>query len=119
MITFDNNIVTQRLENLKKEFQALIEKKNEPENTAGNGIYTRYKNPIITAAHTPLEWRYDFDPNTNPLLLERIGINATFNAGALKWNNKYITVVRVEGVDRKSFFAILGQTLCYPSNRRT
>ena len=106
MITFENNIVTQRLENLKKEFQALIEKKNEPENTAGNGIYTRYKNPIITAAHTPLEWRYDFDPNTNPLLLERIGINATFNAGALKWNNKYITVVRVEGVDRKSFFAI-------------
>lgn len=106
MITSENNIVAYRLENLKKEFQALIEKKNEPVNTAGNGIYTRYKNPIITAAHTPLEWRYDFDPNTNPLLLERIGINATFNAGAIKWNNKYITVVRVEGVDRKSFFAI-------------
>ncbi|MEM0576494.1 glycoside hydrolase family 130 protein [Flavobacterium polysaccharolyticum] len=106
MITSENTIVADRLENLKKEFQKLIEKKNEPENTAGNGIYTRYKNPIITAAHTPLEWRYDFDPNSNPMLLERIGINATFNAGALKWNNKYITVVRVEGVDRKSFFAI-------------
>ena len=71
-----------------------------------NGIYTRYKNPILTAQHIPLEWRYDFNPETNPYLLERIGVNATMNSGAIKWNDKYILVVRVEGVDRKSFFAI-------------
>lgn len=70
------------------------------------GIYTRYKNPILTAQHIPLEWRYDFNPETNPYLLERIGVNATMNSGAIKWNDKYILVVRVEGVDRKSFFAI-------------
>lgn len=72
----------------------------------GNGIFDRYTYPVITAEHTPLFWRYDLNPETNPYLLERIGINATFNAGALKWNDKYLLVVRVEGNDRKSFFAI-------------
>ncbi len=71
-----------------------------------NGIYTRYKNPVITHKHIPVTWRYDLDPETNPHLMERIGFNSTMNAGAIKWDNKYLLMVRVEGVDRKSFFAI-------------
>ncbi|MFB9110891.1 glycosidase [Flavobacterium gyeonganense] len=91
---------------LEKEHQTLIRLKNEPQNTIGNGIYQRYKNPVMTAAHVPLNWRFDFNENTNPFLLERIGMNAAFNAGAIKWNGKYLLAVRVEGIDRKSFFAI-------------
>ncbi len=71
-----------------------------------NGIYNRYQYPILTAAHTPVEWRYDLNAKTNPFGMERIGINATFNAGAIKWKGRYILAVRVEGVDRKSFIAI-------------
>jgi len=88
-----------------KRFNKLIAKKNKPV-SASNGIFNRFKNPIITANHAPIHWRYDLNKETNPLALERIGINATFNAGAIKFNNKYILCVRVEGVDRKSFFAI-------------
>jgi 4-O-beta-D-mannosyl-D-glucose phosphorylase len=93
------------LQKEKKRFAKLISKKNKPVSVS-NGIYNRYKNPIITANHAPLHWRYDLNAETNPLALERIGINATFNAGAMKWNNKYVLCVRVEGVDRKSFFAM-------------
>lgn len=71
-----------------------------------NGIYSRYKNPILTRDHIPLHWRYDLNPETNPMFMERIGFNSTFNAGAIKWNGKYLLAVRVEGNDRKSFFAI-------------
>jgi 4-O-beta-D-mannosyl-D-glucose phosphorylase len=71
-----------------------------------NGIFNKYKNPIITRDHIPLNWRFDFNEKTNPFLMERIGFNATFNAGAIKFNGKYILAVRVEGNDRKSFFAI-------------
>jgi len=71
-----------------------------------NGIFVRYKNPVLTAAHTPLTWRYDFCESDNPFLQERIGINAVFNAGAIKFNNKYLVVARVEADDRKSFFAV-------------
>jgi 4-O-beta-D-mannosyl-D-glucose phosphorylase len=91
---------------IENEFQQLIKKKNESQSSVGNGIFVRYKNPIITASHTPIEWRYDLNENTNPLLLERIGINAAFNSGAIKWENKFILAVRVEGFDRKSFIAI-------------
>jgi 4-O-beta-D-mannosyl-D-glucose phosphorylase len=91
---------------IEHEFQQLIEQKNESQPSVGNGIFVRYKNPIITASHTPIEWRYDLNENTNPLLLERIGINAAFNSGAIKWENKFILAVRVEGFDRKSFIAI-------------
>jgi 4-O-beta-D-mannosyl-D-glucose phosphorylase len=91
---------------LEKEHKSLIEQKNEPLQIAGNGIYERYKNPVVTAAHTPLNWRFDFNESTNPFLQERIGVNAAFNAGAMKWNGKYLLAVRVEGIDRKSFFAI-------------
>ncbi|MCO5286385.1 MAG: glycosidase [Chitinophagaceae bacterium] len=72
----------------------------------GNGIYFRYKYPVLTSGHVPLTWRYDFDRDTNPYFMERIGVNAVFNPGAIKYNGKYCLVARVEGVDRKSFFAI-------------
>ena len=93
-----------RIENLFGEHEALLLRPNE--SIQGNGIYERYKYPILTNEHTPLEWRYDLNPATNPYFLERIGINATMNAGAIKWNGKYLLMVRVEGNDRKSFFAI-------------
>ena len=93
------------LATLKATHEELLTKKNEKA-ANGNGIYDRYVNPIVTAAHTPIEWRYDLNPATNPYLMERIGINAALNSGAIKWNGKYILVVRVEGNDRKSFFAI-------------
>lgn len=72
----------------------------------GNGIFTRYKYPVVTAAHTPVFWRYDLDEDSNPYLMERIGINATMNSGAIKWNGKYLLMVRVEGADRKSFLQL-------------
>lgn len=72
----------------------------------GNGVYERYVNPVITSAMVPLTWRYDFNPATNPFFMERIGVNATLNSGAIKWNGRYVLVVRVEGNDRKSFFAV-------------
>lgn len=86
-------------------FQNLINQKNIPAKNT-NGIFQRYTYPIVTPAHIPLEWRFDFNLETNPHGLERIGFNATFNAGAMKWNDKYVLCVRVEGNDRKSFFAI-------------
>lgn len=91
---------------IEKEFQNLIERENEIVPLTGNGIYNRYKYPILTRNHAPIEWRYDLNEETNPFLMERIGINAVFNAGAMKWNDKYILVARIEGIDRKSFFAI-------------
>jgi 4-O-beta-D-mannosyl-D-glucose phosphorylase len=95
----------QRIKQLFEEQEKLLSKKNEVKQ-ATNGIYQRYKNPVVTAAHTPLIWRYDFDPNTNPALLERIGMNGAFNSGAIKWGDTYALIVRVEGNDRKSFFAV-------------
>jgi 4-O-beta-D-mannosyl-D-glucose phosphorylase len=95
----------ERLKILKKEHKSLIERKNKPV-FSGNGIFERYEFPILTAAHAPLHWRYDLNKETNPYLMERIGINAAFNSGAMKFNNKYILIVRVEAVDRKSFFAV-------------
>lgn len=85
--------------------ETFLSIKNEPLE-GGNGLYTRYKNPILTGAHTPVFWRYDLNKDSNPYLMERIGMNAAFNSGAMKWNGKYILVVRVEGADRKSFFAV-------------
>lgn len=94
-----------RLAKMKQQYQDLVNRPNTP-CECGNNIITRYKNPVLTAQHTPLHWRYDFNPQTNPFLLERFGINAVFNAGAMKFNNKYIMLPRVEGTDRKSFFAV-------------
>jgi 4-O-beta-D-mannosyl-D-glucose phosphorylase len=90
---------------LKAHHEELLSKKNKKA-AFGNGIYDRYTNPVLTAEHAPIEWRYDLNPESNPFLMERIGVNGAFNAGAMKWKGKYILVVRVEGNDRKSFFAI-------------
>ena len=84
--------------------RALLERPNHP--LEGNGVYERYAYPVLTAAHAPLNWRYDFSPERNPFLMERFGIHAVFNPGAIKLDGKYLLVARVEGADRKSFFAV-------------
>jgi len=94
----------ERKEWLLASHSALLARKNVP--IEGNGIYERWEHPVLTAEHAPLAWRYDFSPERNPFLMERIGVHAAFNAGAIKWNGKYVLVARVEGNDRKSFFAV-------------
>lgn len=94
-----------KLEQLFSTQNEMLDLKNKKV-SHGNGIYDRYENPIITADHIPLNWRYDFSQARNPFLQERIGVNATCNSGAIKWGGKYLLVVRVEGNDRKSFFAL-------------
>ncbi len=94
-----------KLKVLLDDHENLITRKNE-KLQKGNGIYSRYKYPVLTAEHTPIFWRYDLDYNTNPNLLERQGVNAAFNSGAMIFNGKIVLGVRVEGADRKSFFAI-------------
>ncbi len=85
-------------------YEALVRRVNIP--LEGNGVYTRYQYPVVTAGSVPPLWKYDYNPATNPFFMERIGVNATLNAGALKWNGRYLLMVRVEGNDRKSFFAV-------------
>ena len=94
-----------RLQLLKDEQQSLLATPNEEEKT-GNGIFKRYHYPVLTSQHTPLFWRYDLNCETNPYLQERFAINAVFNAGAMYVNNTFLVMARVEGTDRKSFFAI-------------
>ena len=94
----------ERLAWLKEQHENLITRKNEP--VYVNGVYERYKYPILTGDHAPLFWRYDLDEKTNPFLMERFGIHAAFNSGAIKWGDQYVLVVRVEAADRKSFFAV-------------
>ncbi len=94
----------ERLKWLEEEHENLISRKNQP--LYVNGIYERYKYPVLTGEHAPLFWRYDLNEKTNPYLEERFGIHAAFNSGAIKWGDKYILVVRVEAADRKSFFAV-------------
>ena len=95
----------QRLAGLEDAYAKLIDINNEIDGL-GNGVFDRYKHPVLTAQHAPIAWKYDLNPETNPYLMERFGVNAAFNAGAIKFNGKYIMVVRVEGADRKSFFAV-------------
>lgn len=90
---------------LAKRHEKLLTRKNAKAE-GGNGVFDRYVNPVLTAEHTPLFWRYDFDQTTNPFLMERMGMNATFNAGAIEHEGKVLVAARVEGVDRKSFLAI-------------
>nr|WP_290950463.1 glycosidase [Hyphomonas sp.] len=96
---------TERRSALIDSHSALLSKPNTPKGLS-NGVFQRWQNPVVTAAHVPLEWRYDFDPARNPFLMERLGVNATFNAGAIYHKGKHCLAVRVEGADRKSFFAI-------------
>lgn len=102
---FEAREFSDHIEELSKAHQALITRPNRPADTH-NGVYRRWVNPILTAEHAPLFWRYDLDPKANPFLMERLGINATFNSGAILKDGKYLLVVRVEGNDRKSFFAV-------------
>ncbi len=102
----DPAVFSSRLEQLTADHEALISRKNEIDQTLYNGIVDRYRYPVLTAAHTPLFWRYDFSPESNPYLMERMGINGAYNAGAIELDGKTLLVCRVEGADRKSFFAI-------------
>lgn len=95
----------ERLQLLTEEHNRLMQRTNKVQ-SPGNGIFDRYRYPVLTAEHTPLEWRYDLNPDTNPFLMTRFGINAVFNAGAISWQGKYVLAARVEGWDRKSFFAL-------------
>jgi len=111
MMTFE-----QRVKMLRQQHEELLTRKNELATNANvsfgtfrysqNGIYEKYRYPVLTAGHTPLEWKYDFSERDNPFLMQRIMINAVFNAGAIKLDGRYLLVCRVEGVDRKSFFAV-------------
>lgn len=94
-----------KIQTLRAAHEALLSRPNEPIE-GGNGIYTKYQYPILTAEHTPLEWRYDFNEQDNPYLMQRIMMNAVLNAGAILFEGKYTVVARVEGADRKSFFAV-------------
>lgn len=95
----------QKLKRLQQQHEQLLRRPNRPQRN-GNGIFDRYEQPVLTAGHAPLEWRYDFDPKSNPYLLTRLGVNCVFNVGAMEWNGKILLAARVEGWDRKSFFAI-------------
>ncbi len=96
---------TQGLKRLQQQHRTLIRRPNRPQKN-GNGIFDRYEHPVLTAEHTPLTWRYDFDYRSNPHLMTRLGINCVFNVGAMEWEDKIVLAARVEGWDRKSFFAI-------------
>jgi 4-O-beta-D-mannosyl-D-glucose phosphorylase len=97
---------TTRLARLTAQHEALITRPNEPDPDFYNGIYARYRHPVLTAAHVPPTWRYDLNPASNPFLLERMGINAVLNPGAIELDGRILLVARVEGADRKSFFAV-------------
>jgi len=99
----------QQLKRLEQQHQKLIGRRNRPQKD-GNGIFERYEFPVLTAEHVPLSWRYDFDHAANPHLMTRLGINSVFNVGAMEWNGNVLLAARVEGWDRKSFFAIAEST---------
>lgn len=94
------------LKRLRARHEKLLRRKNKVNPEWFNGVFDRYVHPVVTAEHVPIEWRFDLDPKRNPHLLERLGVNAVFNAGAIEFDGKYVLVCRVEGHDRKSFFAI-------------
>ena len=96
----------ERMIKLRQHHEELLTRENKPVEHLGNGIYQKYQFPILTAEHTPLEWRYDFSEKDNPYLMQRIMMNAVLNAGAIKLDGRYLLVCRVEGADRKSFFAV-------------
>ena len=95
-----------RLHYLEQRYAALVTRPNEIDTSWENGVFQRYRCPVLTNEHVPLYWRYDFNPRANPYLMERLGVNAVFNAGAIEFDGKIVLVCRVEGNDRKSFFAV-------------
>jgi 4-O-beta-D-mannosyl-D-glucose phosphorylase len=102
----DTSLFQKRLARLVAEHEALVARPNPVDPTWHNGVFERYTYPVVTAEHVPLTWRYDLNPDTNPHLMERLGVNATYNPGAIEFNSKICLMVRVEGYDRKSFFAV-------------
>ena len=94
-----------RLERLIAKYNEIITRKNEPL-PSGNGIYERFRYPVLTRDHIPLTWKYDLNKETNPWLMERLGVNSVFNPGAVELDGKIYLIARVEGYDRKSFFAV-------------
>jgi 4-O-beta-D-mannosyl-D-glucose phosphorylase len=95
-----------RVSLVRKKYEELISMPNKISEEWDNGVVDRYENPVLTASHVPLEWRYDFSKKDNPYFMERIGVNAAFNAGAIEIDGKICLVARVEGADRKSYFAV-------------
>lgn len=102
----ESTIFKQRLRKLLDTQEALLSRPNAVDPAWDNGVFARYQYPVLTAEHVPVSWRFDFDPATNPFLMERLGVNAVFNAGAIELNGTIYVVARVEGYDRKSFFAV-------------
>lgn len=100
-----SNVFDQRLEALIAEYRSLVERKNKVSGL-GNGIFDRYQFPVLTNEHAPIYWRYDLNRETNPYLMERLGVNCVFNPGAIELDGKFYLIARVEGNDRKSFFAV-------------
>lgn len=100
-----STLFEQRKKQVEERYETLISRQNEAL-FSEHGIYERYSNPVLTHAHAPLVWRYDYNPETNPYFMERIGVNAAFNPGAIELDGKFYLVARMEGVDRKSFFAV-------------
>ena len=91
---------------LMEAYERLIRRPNPVNEHFYNGIFDRYQHPVLTREHIPPFWMYDADPETNPFMMQRLGVNAVLNSGAIKLNGKYMLVARVEGMDRKSFFAV-------------
>lgn len=96
----------ERLQHIQQRYELLITRENEQDYSWDNGIFTRYQHPVVTNEHSPYFWRYDLDPQANPFLMERLGVNTVLNPGAIEIDGKICLVCRVEGADRKSFFAI-------------
>lgn len=99
-------MIHEKYDELLAKQKKLLERRNEIDQEFYNGVYNRYKYPVLTRHHVPLHWRFDLDRDTNPFFIERLGVNATFNPGAIYFEGKYYMVVRLEGVDRKSIFAL-------------
>ena len=93
-------------ESLVEQYERLLARPNPADEHFYNGLFIRYRNPVLTREHIPPFWMYDADPETNPFMMQRLGVNAVMNSGAIKLNGKYCLVARVEGMDRKSFFAV-------------
>ena len=99
-------MITRSFSSLMESYERLLSRPNPADEHFYNGLFTRYRNPILTREHIPPFWMYDANPETNPFMMQRLGVNATMNSGAIKLNGRYCLVVRVEGMDRKSFFAV-------------
>ncbi len=105
-VTKPNQVFNARLKTVGAAHEAFLKRKNPIDKNWDNGVFERFTHPVVTDRHVPLAWRYDFNPKTNPYFMERLGINAALNPGAFYWKGKVHLVVRTEGYDRKSFFAI-------------